>query len=261
MEKPCINCGKTVVRPPAHFRKVKHVYCSAECRREYAAKRKQKTCPQCGNVFVPAHHHSTYCSPQCAGLAARGVPKKPQPQRQRRVELTCPVCGKTFWRHLSHAARYENPTCSSHCNGVLRGQEWKEHAHKGRAAWTEESEQSYREKMSGPNNPAWKGGATYRKRKGNYPQSVKYVRCPQEFASMARKDGYVMEHRLIMAQHVGRPLLRSEVVHHINHDVTDNRIENLQLFASNGEHKRHEGETGYFKDYYGRNHTTPRSSE
>jgi hypothetical protein len=69
---------------------------------------------------------------------------------------------------------------------------------------------------------------------------VKYVRCPIEFIAMARKDGYVMEHRLIVATEIGRPLLRSEVVHHVNHIVNDNRKENLMLFSSNTDHKRYE---------------------
>jgi hypothetical protein len=95
---------------------------------------------------------------------------------------------------------------------------------------------SYTEKMTGPNNPAWKGGVTYFCKHGNY-KLIKYVRCPSEFMPMARQDGYVMEHRLFVAQAIGRPLLRSEVVHHINHDPQDNRLENLQLFATNRDHK------------------------
>jgi len=64
-----------------------------------------------------------------------------------------------------------------------------------------------------------------------------------EYAPMARRDGYVMEHRLVMAQSLGRRLKRREVVHHLNHDPSDNRLENLKLFPSNGTHKRAEAGT------------------
>jgi len=49
-----------------------------------------------------------------------------------------------------------------------------------------------------------------------------------------------MEHRLFVARAMGRSLLRSEVVHHRNHDPQDNRLENLELFASNQAHKLYE---------------------
>lgn len=53
-------------------------------------------------------------------------------------------------------------------------------------------------------------------------------------------QGYVLEHRLVMEQYLKRYLDPKEVVHHINRNKSDNRIENLMLFENHSKHLAYE---------------------
>jgi HNH endonuclease len=51
-------------------------------------------------------------------------------------------------------------------------------------------------------------------------------------------NGYVREHILLMEKHLGRAIEQRELIHHINGNKKDNRIENLELMTAR-EHMSH----------------------
>jgi len=75
-------------------------------------------------------------------------------------------------------------------------------------------------------NGRWLGGQTI-------GYGYKYIKLTSDnfFFSMTDAENYVPEHRLVMAKSLGRCLWDWEVVHHINANRMDNRLENLLLLT------------------------------
>lgn len=61
----------------------------------------------------------------------------------------------------------------------------------------------------------------------------------------ATRNGYVLEHRVVMENHLGRLLNADEVVHHIDGNKKNNSIDNLQLFTREEHAKLHAHTQGH----------------
>lgn len=87
-----------------------------------------------------------------------------------------------------------------------------------------------RPELSGANSRGWKGG--------RIKTTDGYIVAHAPHHPNSDSKGYVFEHRLVMEKHLGRYLSGVEVVHHKNSVKDDNRLANLQLFASASEHRK-----------------------
>ena len=128
----------------------------------------------------------------------------------RGVYSKCIRCGKDFFSLLSQQKRLgKGKYCSKSCSKI------------GKMLSAKHVENISISKL-GEKNPRWSGGKTtlqgyFLLKRPNHPNS--------------NSDGYILEHRLVMSNHIGRPLNKTEVVHHKNSDRKDNRIENLELLT------------------------------
>jgi hypothetical protein len=139
--------------------------------------------------------------------------------RGRYIWCACESCGKKRWVTLEKGSPASRLCITCHlANPERRAKQSKA--------------------ISGDKNYGWKGGRT--KRSKGYISIRIY--SDDFFYPMADKDGYVLEHRLVMAKHLGRCLQSWELVHHKGirftgiENKSDNLEDNLELTCSIGEH-------------------------
>ena len=120
--------------------------------------------------------------------------------------------------------------CKMRKRGIPKGtklpKEWIEHSAVSRRGGTKS--ESTRRKLSEAKKCHYNGfnGVGHLKQR-----SDGYISAYAPDHPNARADGYVMLHTIVMEQSIGRYLRKDEVVHHINHQRNDNRLENLALMT------------------------------
>lgn len=123
----------------------------------------------------------------------------PGPKPKPRIEKICPACKGSF------ETRWDRQVCCS--RSCARANDSAVHG-----------------------NGNWKGG---RNKHGSG-----YIKAKADGHPFADKNGYVMEHRLVVEKKLGRYLTPNERVHHKNGKRDDNRPENLELWACTGFSKK-----------------------
>ncbi len=123
------------------------------------------------------------------------------PNYQKYIYKACPICGKPRWVRMD---RKLGRPCLS-CAG---------------------------KQLIGDKNANWRGGIKVT----NTGYISLWLQKDSFFYPMAVSNGRILEHRLVMAQHLHRCLLPWEIVHHINGIKSDNRLENLALIKGQGYH-------------------------
>ena len=158
------------------------------------------------------------------------------------INRICQTCGKKFQCHKSQVDRGWGKYCSKKCQGSPRKGMKCSEIHKKRISLSRKGKKhwffgkhlskkhrnniskSMKGKFIGPNSHLWKGEKT------KHNSGYIYIYSPNS------KNSRMLEHRKIIENYLNRPLSSNEIIHHINDNKSDNRIENLIVFSNRKNH-------------------------
>lgn len=204
---------------------------------------KEKTCLRCGGSFVGTGNRQVYCSPAC-----------------RNPEATCVVCGSVF-NPSRHASK---ETCShscaakrmwqlrggkqigqcKRCGGPFDATQRKAYCSKACAVAAsikrsscrqcgEPCKESRAKFCSHHCKAVWQNG---KRGIGRHPEGAIVPAGGDGYLRIRVNGEWVLHHRYVMEQKIGRPLEPYENVHHINGRRDDNRPDNLELWKRRQPH-------------------------
>ena len=260
--KPCENCGKSITKTATQKSQRKYWTCNLSCSMQlayklgnvpdswsdnpYRGQKETRACAICGNSVTrylsPKRIEQEWtCSYGCAGKQKYNKENIPGGQKPRTGDyINCSVCGQEFYRQPAYIKQGRH-LCSRECNikWQSRNRQKKICQYCG-ISFEVKPSQSERKfcsrecdansKIKRPTGRTYNGKPVIENYQG-------YLTVYEPLSPMASRTGRVLEHRLIMAKKIGRPLKTNEHVNHINHDKTDNRTENLEIMNPS-EHSR-----------------------
>lgn len=167
-------------------------------------------CKHCGKEFIlpkwrferkDRKSKDKFCSRECSNQFYVG--SKSPSWKGGKKDVKCDECGIIFKDEKYHYEYYNTHFCSTKCMGIWQSKNRK-----------------------GSNHPRYLG---------RWKNSDGYILISLPTHPFAKK-GYVQEHRLVVEEKIGRYLTEKEVVHHLDGNRTNNKIENLMLFKNNSDH-------------------------
>lgn len=191
----------------------------------------KRICQQCNQVYETAPSiRLKYCSHECASKA-----------KKKGTWVKCTHCGKPIYQRPSRPRKYCSLSCATTARNLTNMNPAYHHD------WTGQNNPMYGKGMHGQDNPMygkrkelsprWKGGRKIRQ--DGYVLVVAPDNHPNPSDHHEPSNlKYILEHRLVMEQHLGRYLKPDEVVHHADGNNQNNVIENLQLLDNQAEHAR-----------------------
>lgn len=184
--------------------------------------RVSKICFSCKKQFesCPSQKRK-FCSKECLYIG-------------KSVIIKCLNCKKDFkiWISRINKTKYCSKICAS------SSEEFKDKIRQANKTYKHRFKQGHNpwnkgkqwKEMSGKNHPLWKGGQIATK--------DKYIKILIKGHPRADCYGYVLRSHIVVEKAIGRYLELGEVVHHINHNRIDDRLENLYLFSKQRDHRK-----------------------
>lgn len=208
-----------------------------------------RVCPKCGEhkrvnrsafYSVKDGKASGLCHP-CAVKTPEFV-EKHRLQRYKDEDEHCENGAVVHWSQRAHeqgtACKYDRVPVTYNCGHLATIRAENAYSVRQNAGYCLACSRQDRIKY-GPDHYGWNGGRFLRP--DGYIRLTVSGLSPEDQAlagPMKVAAGHVLEHRLVMARKLGRPLERHEFVHHLNGIGDDNRIENLLLMPDQAAHSK-----------------------